>query len=193
MYDKSMEATHLDGQLVSLPGRYAKTLFDLGADSKKLQKIRDNLAHLHQVFTEVDNFKSLLLNPSVTKIEQVSILEAIAEKYNYEQLFLQFMVMLCENNRLSHFERIRSIFNDLLNEVENVKEVQVTSFVALSNDQKKKLQEILSRQSSARLDFNFKLDPSILGGVLIKAGSQIIDITIANQINMLATEMKGKA
>lgn len=188
-----MEPTHLDGQLASLPGRYAKTLFDLGNDSKKLQKIQENLDHLHEIFATNITFKSLLLNPSVTKVEQASILEEIAKKNKYDPLFIQFMFLLCDNKRLDQFSRIYAIFKELLKDIERVKEVQVISSVALSAGQKKELREILGQQSSAKLDFDFKLDPSILGGFMIKVGSKIIDLTIANQINMLATEMKGKA
>lgn len=188
-----MDSTNLDGQLASLPGRYAQTLFELVDAEKKLGIVQENLNHFNTALETVENFKIVLLNPAVQIEEQKAILKDIAAKNKYEELFLRFLFLLCENQRLGLFGSICTIFNELVRSLENIKDVEVISAVDLTKDQQQKLQQILKQATTSKLNFSYRLDPKVLGGFLVKIGCRVIDLTVSNQINMLATEMKGNA
>lgn len=188
-----MDSTNLDGQLASLPGRYARTLFELGDVEKNLGVIQENLNHFNELLETVAHFKTLLLNPTVKIEEQKAILSDIATKTKYETLFLRFLFLLCENQRLDLFGSIRNIFNELVRSLENVKDVEIISAVDLTKAQQQKLQQVLTQETDSQLNFSYRLDPKVLGGFLVKVGCHVIDLTVSNQINILATEMKGNA
>lgn len=188
-----MDSIHLDGQLASLPGRYARTLFELGTAAKKGGEIQENIDHFNQVYETVDSFKSLLLNPTVRVEEQQAVLIEIGVKNQYDPLFVRFLCLLCENRRLKLFSSIRTIFKILVQELENTKEVEIISALDLNENSQQKLQQILGKKISSRLNFSYRVDSDVLGGFLVRIGSHVIDFTISNQINMLATEMKGNA
>lgn len=188
-----MDSTNLDGQLASLPGRYARALFELGDTAKKLGVVQDNLNHFNTVLETVENFKVVLLNPAVQIEEQIVVLGDIAAKNKYDELFLHFLFLLCENQRLEIFGSIHGIFNLLVQSLENVKDVEVISRIDLTKAQQQKLQQVLAQATTCKLNFSYRLDPKVLGGFLVKIGCQVIDLSVINQINMLATEMKGNA
>lgn len=188
-----MDSTNLDGQLASLPGRYARTLFELGDAKKNLGVIQENLDHFSMVLGTVENLRTLLLNPAVKIEEQKAILSDIAANNKYDVLFLRFLFLLCENQRLELFGSIRDIFNELMQSLKNVKDVEIVSAVDLTKAQQQKLQQVLGQATDSQLNFSYRLDPKVLGGFLVKVGCQVIDLTVSNQINMLATEMKGNA
>lgn len=188
-----MNSNNLDGQLASLPGRYARTLFELGEAEQNLGSIQENLTHFHTILETVPHFKTLLLNPTVQIDEQKAILNDIASQNKYERVFLRFLFVLCENQRLNLFSNIHTLFKELMRSLENIRDVEVVSAVDLTKTQQQKLQQILGQQAGSQLNFNYRLDPKILGGFLVKIGCHVIDLTVSNQINMLATEMKGNA
>ena len=192
-YVRAMDSTHLDGQLASLPGRYARTLFEMGAEKGNDIKIHKDLDHFNEIYETVDNFKSLLLNPSVRAEEQQAIIEEISTKNQYDPLFIRFLLLLCENRRLNLFSSIYDIFNALVRHSKNIQEVDIISGVELDESQQQKLQQMLVKKIASHLVFNYEVDPQVLGGFLVKIGCHVIDLTVINQINMLATEMKGNA
>lgn len=192
-YVRAMDSIHLDGQLASLPGRYARTLFELGAEKGNGVKIYKDLDHFNEIYETVDNFKTLLLNPSVRAEEQQAIVEEIATRNQYDPLFVRFLSLLCENRRLNLFSSIRDIFRALIRHRDNIQEVEIISGIELDADQQQKLQQTLVKKITRQLVFSYKVDPQVLGGFLVKIGSYVIDLTVVNQINMLATEMKGNA
>ncbi len=192
-YVRAMDSTHLDGQLASLPGRYARTLFEMGAEKGADIKIHKDLDHFNGIYETVDNFKSLLLNPSVRAEEQQAIVEEIATKNQYDPLFVRFLCLLCENRWLNLFSNIYDIFNALVRHAKNIQEVNIISAIGLDENQQQKLQQLLTKKIASHLVFNYEVDPQVLGGFLIKIGCHVIDLTVINQLNMLATEMKGNA
>ncbi|WP_032112670.1 ATP synthase F1 subunit delta [Candidatus Paracaedibacter symbiosus] len=188
-----MDSTNLDGQLASLPGRYARTLFELGTAEKKLAKIQEDLNHFNEILETVTHFKALLLNPVVSLEEQEAVLREIATQNKYDSLFLKFLCLLNENRRLNLFGSIRNIFCELVRNLENIKEVEVVSATNLTKEQQQKLQRLLATQTKSQLNFSYRLDSQVLGGFLVKIGCHVIDLTASNQINMLVTEMKRNA
>lgn len=192
-YVRAMDSTHLDGQLASLPGRYARTLFELGIAANNGARIQENIDHFNQVFETADHFKTLLLSPTTRVEEQQAVLTEIAKTNHYDPLFLRFLCLLCENRRLKLFSPICQIFKTLVRESENIKDVEVISAIELNKKSQQQLQQILGKKISSQLNFSYQIDPQILGGFLVRIGCHVIDLTVSNQINMLATEMKGNA
>ena len=188
-----MDSTHLDGQLASLPGRYARTLFEMGSAANNGARIQENIDHFNQVFETVNHFKTLFLSATTRVDDQQEVLTEIAAKNHYDPLFLSFLRLLCDNRRLNLFAPIRQIFKTLIRESENIKEIEIISAIALSKSHQQKLQQILSKRLTSQLNFSYQVNPQILGGFLVKIGCHVIDLTVSNQINMLATEMKGNA
>lgn len=188
-----MESSNLDGQLSSLPGRYARSLFELASAAKKLTKIQEGLDHFHEILETVAHFKTLLLNPVFRLEEQKEVLQEIGKQNKYEPLFLHFLCLLNENRRLQLFDRIYGIFNELVHDLKNTREIRVISATELTKDQQQRVQRLLSSKLEKQLDFSYHVNPPLLGGFLIKVGSYVIDLTVINQVNMLATEMKGNA
>jgi F-type H+-transporting ATPase subunit delta len=186
-----MDSINLD--VASLPGRYARSLFELGNLGENLSALQEDLHHFHNLLETVPDFKEVLLRPTLKIEEQKVILGEIAQQNKYEVIFLKFLFLLCENQRLDLLTQILHIFNDLERHTKNVKKGEVISAIALTKTQQKKLQQILTQKTKSFLNFSYRVDKKVLGGILVKIESQVIDLTLNNQINILATEMRRDA
>ena len=131
--------------------------------------------------SELQNF---ILNPVISKGDKKDVLNEIF-KDSVSERILNFVILLCDNNRLDILSDILSSFKDDINKLQNILPVEITSVIELNAGQKKELIEKLQNKIRAEITPEFRIDETILGGLIIKINDTVVDLSIKKRIENL--------
>jgi F-type H+-transporting ATPase subunit delta len=179
------------GIQASLAGRYATALFDLARDERKIEAVGNSLAAIKQALAESQDFRQLAMSPLVTREEAVRAVAASATAMNLDPLTGNFLGVLAQNRRLSQLPAVIRAFNSLWAQHRGEITAEVTSAHPLDDDQVTALKTNLRSRTGRDIAVDLNVDPAILGGLVVKIGSQMIDGSIRTKLNSLAQVMKG--
>jgi F-type H+-transporting ATPase subunit delta len=179
------------GIQASLSGRYAVALFELARDGKALDPVAENLAALKAAINESPDFKNLIVSPLISRDAAAKTVAAVAAAMKLEALTANFLGVLAQNRRLSQLPAIIRAYETLLSNHRGETRAEVTSAHPLSKTQITALQKSLRARVGRDVAVEAKVDPAILGGLVVKVGSQMIDSSIRTRLNSLAHAMRG--
>lgn len=186
---KRVETT--GGIQASLSGRYAVALFDLARDSSSLDTVAASLAGIKAAISESADFKGLINNPVLSRDAAGKTIAAVASSMGTDPLTKNFLGVLAQNRRLSQLPAIIRAYETLLSNHKGEVRAEVTSAHPLDAGQVAALQQNLRTRIGREVALDAKVDPAILGGLVVKIGSQMIDSSIRTRLNSLALAMKG--
>lgn len=179
------------GIQASLSGRYAVALFDLARDSNALDTVAGSLAALKAAIAQSADFKGLINSPVLTRDAAGKTIGAVASSMGLDPLTTKFLGVLAHNRRLSQLPAIVRAYETLLSNHKGEARAEVTSAHPLDSDQVAALARNLRTRVGRDVAIDAKVDPAILGGLVVKIGSQMIDSSIRTRLNTLAMAMKG--
>jgi len=182
---------HSGGIQASLSGRYATALFELARDENKLDKVGASLATLKQALTESDDLKALVSSPMVSRTDAGKAVAALTKPLKLDPLTAKFLGVLAENRRLGALGAIIRDFNTLSARHRGETSAQVITAHPLDNGQMAALTARLKSIVGSEVAVDATVDPSLLGGLVVRLGSRQIDGSIRTKLNALATAMKG--
>lgn len=179
------------GIQASLAGRYAMALFELARDERKLEAVGTSLETLKKALVESEDFRSLTMSPLVTRDQATRAVAAAAETMKLDPISSNFLGVLAQNRRLSQLSAVIRAFNLLWAQHRGEMTAEVTSAHALDDGQVAALKDKLRARMGRDIAVDLNVDPAILGGLVVKIGSQMIDGSIRTKLNTLAQAMKG--
>ena len=179
------------GIQASLAGRYALALFELARDQKQLDSVGDSLAAVRQALAESDDLRELTTSPLIGRDEAVKAVAAVADEMNLDPLTGNFLGVLARNRRLAQLGNVIRAFNTLAARHRGEINAEVTSARPLDDDQLDAIRKNLRTRMGRDIAVETHVDPAILGGLVVKIGSQMIDGSIRTKLNNLAQAMKG--
>lgn len=179
------------GIQASLSGRYATALFELARDSKALPKIEASLATVQQALDESADFKALTTSPLIARGPAAKAVAATAAALKLDATTTNFLGVLAQNRRLSQLPAIIRAFRQLAAAHRGETTAEVTSAHPLDAAQVDALKAQLRTRLGRDVTVDLSVDPSLLGGLVVKIGSQMIDSSIKTRLNSLAHAMKG--
>jgi F-type H+-transporting ATPase subunit delta len=179
------------GIQASLSGRYATALFELARDSKALPKVEASLATVQQALDESADFKALTTSPLIARGPAAKAVAATAAALKLDQTTTNFLGVLAQNRRLSQLPAIIRAFRQLAAAHRGETTAEVTSAHPLDAAQVDALKAQLRTRLGRDVTVDLSVDPSLLGGLVVKIGSQMIDSSIKTRLNSLAHAMKG--
>jgi F-type H+-transporting ATPase subunit delta len=163
---------------VKLAKDYARSLL---ADIKGISKQDQILNHL-VVFNEFMQSNEIvrrsLYSPIIDKSAKIRLADSIADQYKFEQIFKQFLHVLIKNARCNLLPQIILAIKKIVAETKGIKLVEVTSAYDLTNKEQKTIQEFLEKKIGCSVEVTFFIDPLIIGGVVIKYDSNLIDCSV---------------
>ncbi len=175
----------------SLAGRYATALFSLARDEKQIESVSDSLESLSQALAESADLKRLVSSPLVTRAEAGRVVAALVPTLQLDPLTAKFVGVLAHNGRLRELPKVIAAIRRLAAAHRGETTAQVTSAHALDDDQVAALRAQLKARAGRDVAIERIVDPSILGGIIVRLGSQMIDASIRTRLNTLAQAMKG--
>lgn len=179
------------GIQASLAGRYALALFELARDDKQLESVGASLATVRAALQDSDDFRALTTSPLIGREQAVKAIGAAAEAMRLDPLTLNFLGVLAQNRRLSQLGNVIRAFNLLAARHRGEITAEVTSAHPLDDGQVDAIKQNLRTRMGRDIAVEMNVDPAILGGLVVKIGSQMIDGSIRTKLNNLAQAMKG--
>jgi len=179
------------GIQASLAGRYAIALFELANEQKQLDAVGRSLAALKQALADSDDFRALTTSPLIGRDEAVRAIAASAGAMALDPITTNFLGVLARNRRLAQLGNVIRAFNTLAARHRGEINAEVTSAHHLDDGQVDAIRQNLRTRYGADIAVDLKVDPAILGGLVVKIGSRMIDGSIRTKLNSLAQAMKG--
>lgn len=174
-----------------LAGRYASALFDLARDAKSIGTVESSLADLTAALGESADLRALVTSPLVSRTNGAKAIAAVAAAMKLDDLTTRFLGVLAANRRLADLPAMIRAFGMIVAAHRGEVTAEVTTAHPLDADQLAALQLQLRARVGRDVAIVTKTDPAILGGLVVKLGSQLIDSSIRTRLNSLATAMKG--
>ena len=179
------------GIRASLAGRYASALFDLARDERQIDSVGQSLERLKAALVESRDLQGLVSSPLVSRDAAGKALGAVAPSIGLDPLTARFMAVLAKNGRLRQLPEVIRIFATLAADHRGETTAEVTTARPLGDDQAAALKAQRGARVGRDIRIDARVDPSILGGIVVRLGSQMIDASIRTKLNTLATAMKG--
>ena len=175
----------------SLAGRYATALFDLAADAKTIDQVEASLATVRRALDESTDFKALTTSPLIARGQAAKAVLAAADQLGVDATTKNFLGVLAENRRLGELPAIVRAYRTLAARHRGETTAEVTSAHALTDEQVAELKQQLRQRVGREVSVDLSVDPALLGGLVVRIGSQMIDSSIRTRLNALASAMKG--
>lgn len=179
------------GIQASLPGRYATALFELAREAKAIDKVETSLATVRAALDQSVDFKSLTTSPLIARGAATKAVTAVANTLKLDDTTTKFLGVLADNRRLAQLPAIIRAFRQLAANFRGETSADVTSAHPLSADQVAALKQSLRQRIGRDVSVDLSVDPSLLGGLVVRIGSQMIDSSIKTRLHTLALAMKG--
>ena len=179
------------GIQASLAGRYATALFALAREGKAIDGVSASLASVKAALVESDAFRALTANPLLSRADAAKGVAAVAKAMKLDTLTGNFLGVLAQNRRLGQLGATIASYEALAAAHRGEATAEVTSAHALDAGQVVALKARLKPRMGRDVAVAQKVDPEILGGLIVRIGSQMIDSSIRTRLNSLAVAMKG--
>jgi F-type H+-transporting ATPase subunit delta len=179
------------GIRASLAGRYASALFDLARDEKKIDSVGSSLEALSQALAQSPEFRQLIASPLVDRDEAGKAFAAIGEKLKLDPITGKFLHVLSRNGRKGQLPQVARLFRRLASEHRGEATAEIVSAHPLTDDQMAALKSKLKARAGRAVTIDALTDPAILGGLVVKLGSEMIDSSLKTKLNRFALAMKG--
>ncbi len=173
--------------------RYAKAFLELSDDQKKQKQIAKDMADLVAMIAESEDLKNLCGNRKLSIEDQQNVVAAIAKKAKFDSLTVNFLNVIAENKRLDILPEIAAQVQKMIAERNGEISAEVTSASALAKTQVKKIEDALAKSFGSKVALVQKEDPEIIGGLIIKVGSTMIDNSVRTKLQRLKRAMKQQS
>ncbi|KKC35045.1 ATP synthase F0F1 subunit delta [Devosia epidermidihirudinis] len=169
---------------------YASALFDLAESENQLASVETSLSDVSRLIGESADFASFLRSPVITTDEKAKALDALLAKSKTNGLVANVLRLIARNGRLFALDAIIVAFRDLAAAARGEVTADVTSAAPLNADQAKALAETLKGKIGKTVTLNQFVDPSLIGGLQVKVGSQMIDSSLKTKLTAMKIAMK---
>jgi F-type H+-transporting ATPase subunit delta len=179
------------GITASLQGRYASALFDLASESGVVTAVEGDLDRLDQALRETPDLVALIRNPEIGRGAAGRAIGAVGEVLGLQGLTKNFLGVLAVNRRLSVLPQVIGAFHAIAAAARGEINAEVASAHPLGDEQIEALRQKLSAREGRNVKLRTRVDPELLGGLVVTVGSKRIDSSIRTRLNLLAQAMRG--
>ena len=174
-----------------MAGRYASALFSLAKDSRSIDKVAADLKRFDALIADSADLQLLVRSPAFSAEDQTRALKAVLERAGIDGLTTNFLLLVASKRRLF---AVRTMIRDFLaldDADRGVSRATVTVAEPLSDDQLAALKSSLAEATGGKsVEVDMKVDPAIIGGIVVRLGSRMVDASIKTKLNAIRTRMK---
>ena len=179
------------GIKASLAGRYASALFDLASEAGTVTAVEGDLETLAGALRESAELRALIKNPEVSRATLGRVLAGLGKAMKLSDLTRNFLGVLAQNRRAGDLPATIRAFQSIAAAQRGEVNAEVASAHPLSDEQVTTLEKKLRAREGRTIKLKTRVDPELLGGLVVTIGSQRIDGSIRTRLNSLAQAMKG--
>ncbi|MEX2103683.1 MAG: ATP synthase F1 subunit delta [Gaiellaceae bacterium] len=166
---------------------YAEALLEAAKDKKAVERIRKEYRDLVAALAESDELRSFLRNPQIESRTKRDTLEQLLS--GADERFLNFLRVLTEKGRIGEVEEMHKEWERLLAAEERVLELELTTAVELSDKDAAEIVRQIEKASGRKVEATRSVDPELIGGIVIQAGSQRLDASVRHRLEELREEL----
>lgn len=182
--------TAVDTTVSGVSGRYATALFELAVEEKSIDKIGSELDAIDRMIDDSADLKRLVMSPVFSAEEQARALAAILDKAGIAGTTANFIRLVAANRRLFVLQGMIAAFRKLAAAHRGEVSAEVSSAHELTDAQVKSLAAALKASIGKDVQLSRKVDPGLLGGLIVRVGSRMIDTSLRTKLNNLKIAMK---
>ena len=178
------------GPVTGVAGRYASALFDLAKDADAMAAVEADLVGLGGLIAQSGDLNSFLKSPVYDADDQSKAVDAIVAQAGFHELTANFLRLVAKNRRLFALADMFRAFSALAAKDRGEVSAEAVSAAALNEDQAKALRLEIESMVGKAVNLETRVDPDLLGGLVVKIGSKMIDASLKTKLNRLKTVMK---
>ena len=172
-------------------GRYAAALYDIASEQKNMvDKIESELKAIKGIIEDNPDLQRLLYHPQITPAAKKDLLEQLF-KGKISEVTGNFLALLVDRRRETHLIDIVAEFFAMANSGRNIITAKVATAVAMNDQEKGELNRVLARLTGKKIQTSYVVDPSLIGGVVVRMGDKFIDGSIKTRLATLKERLKA--
>ena len=172
------------------PSRYAAALFGLCKEEGQLKALENDIKKIHELIAKSEDFKILIASPIYRRDEQSRAVSAVSKKIQLQKNTENLLQLMAKKGRIYILSQVVSDIEALLENERGEIGVEIISAENLSGDQTDKLEKTVGKILNKKAKMHVRVDKSLIGGMIVKIGSRMIDTTIKSKLVKLQNIMK---
>ena len=177
----------------NLAERYAAALLELADDKSNVDAVAGDLQNLKDLLDASEDLRRMIASPVINSEDQAKAMAAIMKKAKIGGMTADFVSVVASNARLSALPTMIKVFQDELARRRGEMTAYVTAAKKLTAGQEKSLMATLKKSYGSDVNLEMNVDPSILGGLIVRVGSRMVDSSLRTKLQKLKFAMKGVA
>lgn len=173
-----------------IAGRYATAIFELAKEGGELDSLERDVDTLEAAIAESDDLSDLIRSPIYSRDEQGAAVSALADKMGLSGTTANTLKLMASKRRLFVLPQLLSVLREVIADEKGEVTADVQSAHALSDDQQAELAKTLKASVGKDVKMKLSVDESLIGGLIVKVGSKMIDTTIRSKLAALQNTMK---
>jgi F-type H+-transporting ATPase subunit delta len=169
---------------------YARALYDAALERGNVKDVQAQLAAVAETMAELPQLRSVIGNPQIDPGSKAAVLEAAIE--NPDELVSNFLRLVAEKGRAGSVEGIRAAFDEIVARAEGQLTVTLTTAYELSEHEARDIVGRIEQASGRKVDAVQKVDPGLIGGIVLQAGSLRADASVRGRLDRLALELGSR-
>jgi ATP synthase F1 delta subunit len=166
---------------------YARSLFEVAREQGKLDEVREQLREFTDALRSEQNLQVFFFSPYFSTGEKKEGLDKAVS--DAEPIVVNFLELLIEKHRMPAIFRIRGAYEQLWEQENRLLPVQVTSAIALDPATVTSIGERISQQTGRRVDLSARVEPDILGGIVVRVGNSVLDASVRSRLERLRRQV----
>jgi F-type H+-transporting ATPase subunit delta len=174
----------------SIAERYATAIFEIAQETNSLDALESSVNDLAAALGESADLRTVLASPLISRAEQEAAVTALADKMGLAPVMKQVLGLMAQKRRLFVVPQLIAALRERIAQERNEVTADVISATALTDAQAESLSKTLSANVGKTVTINASVDESLIGGLIVKVGSKMIDTSIRSKLNSLQNAMK---
>ena len=169
--------------------RYALALYELSIEANSLNNVEQHSSAILDLINTSKDFNNLIKDPTENQKNLILVTNKVSESFKIDELLKNFMTFLIKKRRFFFIEKILKSFIEICSKKRGELKAEIQSAKELSSEEIRKITEDLAQNFSSKLKLNYKHDKSLIGGLVVKIGSTMIDTSIKNKLQQIENRM----
>ena len=170
--------------------RYATAIFEIASESNSLDSLESSMNDLAAALADSEDLQALITSPVISREEQGAAIAAVADKMGIDATLRNTLSLMATKRRLFAVPALIEALRDRIADARGEVTAEVTSAKALTKTQSEKLAKTLAARVGKKVSINAIVDETIIGGLIVKVGSKMIDSSLRSKLNSLQNAMK---
>ncbi len=174
----------------ALARRYARALLDIGQEERQVRRVLSEVERFARLLVEGPDLREVLEATHINRRDKQAVLDAAVSPAGFLPVTMNFLRLLVDKRRMNILSQILPELRRMVEELEGIERVEVTVPETLSETQRDFLRTLLERKTGKRIELEEKLDPAVLGGMVVKVGSTVYDGSVRTQLSQIRENLQ---